>query len=203
MADETVVTISKDSFLEPLGLGEYAKEIDTPQKRDAIFALVGAFCESESLILDSTTPTEGTELAWKVPGTALTVRIAKASTTELATFIALALFAVGVGAPPEALGFLPLVGLRERFRLLRVEFGERSIVEALKDVDAGTARNIVIELYGKHCRHPDGGCRYMDPKTQTCRIDEDETSAILEWLVGQGVLKKENPTPPIEYAVLI
>jgi hypothetical protein len=202
MADQTRLTISRDSFLEPLGLGSIATRIREPDQRAALYRLACEYFESEGLI-ETAGADAGTDLAWRVPNTAITIRLSDMTAKEATEILGLAMILLGAGANPTLLSLTPLLTIRHRVHRLRTQTGERSVFEAVGEAKPPTADQVAALLYGKPCRHPDSGCRFMDVKSTTCKISRDETEKTIEWLIGAQVLQQLNPTDPIEYGIVI
>lgn len=201
MADSTRLTISRDSFLEPLGLGSLAAQVRDPEQRDALYKLACEYFESEDAI--ETDPSGGQgDLAWKVPSTAITIRLGDLTAKEATEILGLAAILLGTGASPTLFALTPLLTVRNRVRKLRTKTGERSIFEAVPEAKPPTADQVAALLYGKPCRYPTSECRFMDAKSNTCQISREEAQKTIEWLVEAQVLRQLNPTDPIEYSVV-
>ncbi len=202
MTNDDQVTISRDSFLEPLGMADLGDGERSREEFDALYALAVEYCGTNDLIVAGAVPGQAlSELAWKVPGTAITVRLGGLGDGELKAILGLALFVIASGVPPTALALTPLVAALGRIRKLRTAYGERSVVEVLARAKPADARNVLLALYGKPCLHPDAGCRFLDGESGACGISLEEVEKLLTWLVDEEVLRQLNPTDPIEYRV--
>lgn len=193
------LTITSEHFLAPLGLPELNG--GSSERRRELFIAIVEFLATRDLLDERATPADRTpdELHLRVPGTPVHVRLGAIGEPELREIVALV---GGLGLIDDPKTTITLTGLLALSRLvqkLRTEYGERSIVEAIKDAQPRTAAAITGILHGAPCRHPSAGCRFAVDRT--CGIELDTAAATLENLVERNVLRRLNAAEPYEYAV--
>jgi hypothetical protein len=140
------------------------------------------------------------EVELRIPGTPLHVHVSAIKEPQLNEIITL-FGGLGLGEHRFAITLTGLQALGRRFSLLKSEFGERSIAEALNDAKPPTADAVAGVLHGAPCRHPRAGCRYM--RDGTCTIVEPAVTGTLEDLARRGIVHRLNAVAPYEYAVTI
>ena len=155
-------------------------------------------------VLDPTAPMRLVELSLKVPGTAIIVRLSGPVQQELAAVLGLACYMFGSGMlDAKSITLVGVMAVLSRVRSLRAEFGERSIIDALGEVDRKIKENVTIALYGKPCRYPKANCRYLASDRQHCAIETSQVSATIDDLVRRNILRSRSAVEPIEYSVVI
>lgn len=196
------VLISRDSFLEPLGLGNLAGRITGRQARERVYELLVDYLRMAGLVEEREPDQVGlAELPLRIPGTPLTVRLAPTSQDSLELMGGLIVAAVG--HPVVGMGALTASGVLQaarRIRVSRAQFGERSVLDALAG-GAQTAEDVVLALYNRPCRHLAAKCQFLDAATGLCALGKAEASAVLDDLVAQSVVRRRNPVPPIRYSI--
>jgi hypothetical protein len=202
VSNDQLVRISRDSFIEPLGLPDVGGALQDPAAVDALYQLASEYLAEEELIVsESPTDMSPNELPFKIPGTPLTVRMSQPTQEELTAILSIAVLVLGAHAPDELTlaGALAALG---RVRLLRARYGERSMVEALSEAKPPTPENVVLVLYGKPCRYPDADCRFM-AGSSVCGLSREGAAKTLSFLVERKVLRRLNATEPFEYALVV
>ena len=143
--------------------------------------------------------TEPDEMPLRIPGTAVHVRLGAIREPELKEIIALV---GGLGLlhePTLAISLTSLLALARLVQVLRTEYGERSMVEALRVAQSPTAASVAGVLHGAACRHPNAGCRFA--LDGTCVVAGDAVAKTLADLAERGVLLRLNAVEPNEYRV--
>jgi len=144
------------------------------------------------------------ELSLKVPGTAIIVRLGSPGKQELAAVLGLACYMFGSGMlDAKSITLVGVMAVLSRVRSLRAEFGERSIIDALGEVDRKTKENVTVALYGKPCRYPRANCRYLASDGRHCAIETSQVSATIDDLVHRNILRSRSAVEPIEYGLVI
>lgn len=195
------VTISPDYFLQPLGLGELRGL--PPRRRRELYNAIVDYLHQQGLVREFGAAVPGgtvQEVELRVPGTPLHVHVSAIKEPQLKEIISLL---GGLGLVDHKAAFT-LTGLQTLARLvsvLKTEFGERSVVEALSDVKPPTADAVAGILHGARCRHPGASCRFLFDGT--CTINGPAVATTLEDLARRGIVRKLNAVAPYEYAVTI
>jgi hypothetical protein len=132
-----------------------------------------------------------------VPGTSAVVRLGKPDRNELEVLLDLALYVVNMGTiDVKSVAVSALVSLSRRVGRLRKEYGERSIFDALGEVDRPTIRDVTIALYGKPCRYPKTDCRFRNRDGKECAILKDQAEKTIEDLAARRILRRRNAVEP-------
>lgn len=198
------ITLTPDSFLAALGLGDLEKRLRSAEERQALFELTIEYLKENGQGSTASLPTStsSSELQLKVPGVALVVRLNAPTREELVALIALAYFVFGTGGiDVRSVALAGLTGLLARMRRLRAQYGERSIIEALADLHRPTAGQITLALFGRPCRFPDADCRFMEGSSLRCAISNEDVTKIATDLVTRGLLRRLNAVEPYEFGV--
>jgi hypothetical protein len=191
------LTITAEHFLGPLSMPELQGGI--PARRRELFAAVAAYLALQDL-LETPDPdliVEPDELALRIPGTAVYVKLSAVGDPQLKEIIALL---GGLGLLHEPKTTITLTGLLTLGRLvtlLRAKYGERSIIEALREARPPTPAAVSGVLHGAPCRHLGAGCRYA--QDGTCTISMDAVTTTLGDLSRRGVLIELSAVEPHEY----
>ena len=205
MARERTVTITRESFLEPLGLRRHRESLSTPEQEQQLYDLVVDFlAEKDAVSAADPAVVENTELPFKVPGLPLHVRLSSPTKDELTTFVGIAALILGAAAgnvPGLTVG--AIVAVATRVQLLKAQYGEVCLVESVSESVPPTAREITLTLYGKRCRRPKAGCRFHQAETNTCGIAPDAVVKTLAHLEERKVVKTLNAVEPIEYGIVV
>jgi hypothetical protein len=205
MARERTVTISRESYLEPLGLAEQRRHITTAEQEQQLYELiVGFLAEKDAVSTPAEAVVEDTELPFKVPGLPLHVRLSAPTKDELTTFAGIAALIVGA-ASANVVGLTvgAVVAVATRVQLLKAQYGEVCLVESVSESDPPTAREITLTLYGKRCRRPKAGCRFHQTETNTCGLGPDAVVKTLAHLEERKVVKTLNAVEPLEYGIVV
>lgn len=197
------IVISADHFLGPLGLPELPGAL--PQRRRELYEAIVEYLQHGGRIIERAkgTPTGSAQEAdLRIPGTPVHVHVSAIKEPHLNEIITLL---AGLGLHEQggeyALTFAGLQALARLFSVLKTEYGERSIVEALRAVKPATADAVTGVLHGAPCRHPPAKCRFM--QDGTCTILEPAVTTILADLASRGVVRRLNAVEPYEYALTV
>ena len=205
MARERTVTISRESYLEPLGLARHRERLQSAEQEQQLYELiVGFLAEKDALERPDAAVVEDTELPFKVPGLPLHVRLSAPTKDELNTFAGIAALVVGA-ASGNVIGLTvgAIVAAATRIQVLKAQYGEVCLVESVSESEPPTAREITLTLYGKRCRRPKAGCRFHQTETNTCGLAPDAVTATLADLQERKVVKALNAVEPIEYGIVV
>jgi hypothetical protein len=143
-------------------------------------------------------------LPLKMPGTSAVVRLGKSDRDELECLLGLALCVVNMGTiDVKSVTVARPVALSSRVGRLRKEYGERSIFDALGEVDRPTIRDVTLALYGKPCRYPKTDCRFRNHDGKECAILRDQVEKTIEDLAARRILRRRNAVEPYEYSAVI
>jgi hypothetical protein len=202
--DQQELTLTQDTFLRVLGLSAVEQGLNGAAQRAALFAVASDYLRKRGEVARLELPNvpPGT-LAMLVPRTSFHVRLSGPVQIEIKEILVLGAYMLGGGKlDPQALTLVSIMALVTRLRKLNVDYGERSIVDALGEVSEKSARQVMLKLYGKACRYPLSACRYREPDDGHCAITLEQTQATLEALVDRGILRRPKVTEPVEYAVV-
>jgi hypothetical protein len=205
MARERRVTISSESYLEPLGLARHRTRLKSAEQEQQLYDLVVAFLASKDAVgapVESTG--DGPELPFKVPGAPVHVRLSTPTKDELNSFVGVAALLLGaVSGNVLGLTIGAVLAAATRIQWLKARYGEVCVVESVSESQPPTAREITLTLYGKPCRRPGAGCRFHQTDSNTCGLGLDATSTTLAALAERKVVKALNAVEPIEYGIVI
>jgi hypothetical protein len=196
------LTISADHFLGPLGLPELRGAL--PQRRRELYEAIVEFLRGQGLVVDGATgaPAGAREEAdLRIPGTPVHVHVSAIKEPQLNEIVTLL---GGLGLHHKGGYAITLAGLQALARLfsvLKTNYGERSVVEALTDAKPPTADAVTGVLHGAPCRHPGAKCRFMEDGT--CTISRPAVATTLTDLDERGVVRRLNAVEPYEYAITI
>lgn len=201
---ESASVLTRDTFLQVLGLPDIERKLNGAEQRIALFALAAEFLGDQAVFPGTPAPSTPTgELPLRIPGTSLVVRLTGPVEAELKALIAVGAYILGSGHPdPQAITLVAATALLTRIRKLDVDLGERSVVDALGEPGGKSARGIMLKLFGRPCRHPRSNCHFRADEQGHCAISLDTTKAILEGLTAQGVLRTLPYINPPEYGVV-
>jgi hypothetical protein len=205
MARERTVTISRESYLEPLGLSRHRHLIRTPEQEQQLYELIVDFlAEKDALLRPSEAGTEETELPFKVPGLPLHIRLSAPTKDELNTFAGIAALVVGA-ATGNVLGLTvgAILAVATRIQWLKAQYGEVCLVESVSESQPPSVREITLTLYGQRCRRPKAGCQFHQKDTNTCGLSPDAVTKTLADLEERNVVKRLNVVEPIEYGIVV
>lgn len=197
------VTVTRDSFLEPMGLTEVAAGLRSPEQVDALYRLVLEYAAEAGAVEDL--PESGVgmgELPLRLPG-GYSLSLGKLDLGSMQTLLALGGVLLSMSFPPAGITLAAVVLVQDRLTKLKAEYGERSVVDAVAETKPATVRDVTLALYGKPCRHPDAGCRFVAAATGTCGIGLDAVGTTLDALVERKVLARLNAVEPIEYGIAL
>ena len=202
--NESIATLTPDTFLNVLGLREVEQQLRGVDQREALFKLTVAFLKERALPAE-VLPNNASlaEFPLRVPGTAVVVRLSGSVQQEVAALLGVAGYLLGSGMlDAKSVTLVGVMALLTRLRKLRTDFGERSIVDVLGEVDRKTARNVASLLYGKPCRYPRSNCRYRAPNGEHCIIGLNQVEATLNDLVERNILRRLTAAEPTEFTVV-
>lgn len=205
MNETREIFLTPDSFLGSLGLSSLEHRLGEPEQRDLLFRLTVDFLKDH---VPSAHPpkidTAINELPLKVPGTSIVVRLGKYEKDELGILLSLALYVAGTDSiDVKSVTVAGLVALSRRVGRLRKEYGERSIFDALGEVNRPTIRDVTLALYGKPCRYPKADCRFRNHDGEECTILKDQVEKTVEDLAARRILRRRNAVEPYEYSAVI
>ena len=207
MGDGADVEFTRDRFLEPLGLDRLSPLLTRPEVRDAVFNLVVAHL-GDIGVLDRLPhlAVGGNGLPMRVGSTRFVVSLSPPTKEEIGWLGAALLAVLQLDVPgSDLLLAAPVPELVKRFRKLRAEYGELSVVDSLGEGDP-TAEGVAGRVHGNACREPDAGCRFMVESGvgATCGISLQQAQETLDHLVDvRGVLRRMNASAPLEYRVIL
>lgn len=196
------VTITAEHFFGPLGLAEPPQGTLPQRRRELFVALVELLDERGLVVRESAQPADRPlrEVDLRVPGTPIHVHLGAVGDTEIQEAIAIA---SGLGLLHQGgeviLTFAGLKKLLGLFSRLKTQYGERSVIEALRDARPPTADGVAGVLHGAACRHPNADCRYNE--SGLCAITASVVEDTLTSLAARGVVVARNAVAPIEYGV--
>lgn len=202
--NEPVNVLTPDTFLQTLGLLDIERKLNGANQRSALFWLAIDFLRVRTVVTKAPEPeVPPGVLTMRIPRTAFVVRLSGPVQDEIKEILAVGAYILGAGKlDAQALTLVGVMALLTRLRKLNVDYGERSVVDALGEVTEKSARWVGLQLFGKPCRYPRSNCRYRGPDGDHCNISLDQTQATLEDLVGRGILRKLTSAEPAEYAVI-
>ena len=203
MSEQTNV-LTPDTFLRTLGMPDVVTKLNGADQQSALFWLAIGFLRERAMVAKAPEPElpPGT-LGMRIPRTAFVVRLSGPVQDELKQVLAVGAYILGTGKlDAQALTLVSVMALLTRLRKLNVDYGERSIVDALDEVTEKSARRVGLQLFGKPCRYPQSNCRYRGSDSDNCNISLDQVQGILEDLVERGVLRKLTSAEPAEYSVI-
>jgi hypothetical protein len=205
MAEPVTVTITRESYLEPLGLARHRERLRTEEQERRLYELVVSYlAEQDAVVETPVTADGGAELPFKVPGLPLHIRLSAPTKDELASFVGIAALLLGAASGNLAsLSVGAVVAAMGRIQRLHAEYGEVCLVESIAESKRPTQREIVLTLYGKPCRRPTAGCRFHQTETGTCGLRVDAASATIADLTARKVVRQRNVVEPIEYGVVV
>jgi hypothetical protein len=202
--NQPVNVLTPDTFLQTLGLSDIERKLNGANQRSALFWLAIDFLRERAVV--TKVPEREVPpgvLAMRIPRTAFVVRLSGPVQDEIKEILAVGAYILGTGKlDAQALTLVGVMALVTRLRKLNVDYGERSIVDALGEVTEKSARWVRLQLFGKPCRYPQSNCRYRRTDGDHCNISLDQTQATLEDLVGRSILRKLTSADPAEYAVI-
>ena len=179
-------------------------KLNGANQQSALFWLAISFLRERAVVAEAPEPElpPGT-LAMRIPRTAFVVRLSGPVQDELKQVLAVGAYVLGTGKlDAQALTLVSVMALLTRLRKLNVDYGERSIVDALDEVTEKSARQVGLQLFGKPCRYRQSNCRYRGPDSDSCNISVDQVRGILVDLVERSVLRKLTSVEPAEYSVI-
>jgi len=199
-----VMVIHSDNFLEIIGLSPAEVKLKTPEMRDNLFRIAREFLVERGLIASA--PAERfalSEASMRVPGTAFTIRLSAPTSEELKALVAAAaaIMLLG-GADPKTVTVTSAIALMNRVKKARTEYGETSILDAIRDLPRSTAKSVSKYLYGEPCRYPKSSCRYI-AANGTCSFKPKAVAATMESMAARKILFAKNAVEPIEYGIVI
>jgi hypothetical protein len=205
MARERRLTISDESYLEPLGLARYRTRLKSAEQEQALYGLVVDFLATKDAIGEAVgSAGDGPELPFKVPGAPVHVRLSTPTKDELSSFVGIAALLLGaVSGNVVGLTIGAVLAAAARIEWLKAQYGEVCVVESVSESQPPTARDITLTLYGKTCRRPGAGCRFHQTESNTCGLGLDATSTTLGSLAERKVVKTLNAVEPIEYGIVV
>lgn len=203
MSASTQAVITRDTFLDQLGLTELSSKIRDRREGDRIYEAVLDFLQAEDA-LDPRDASMGQvrELNLMIPGTPLHVRLTSELKEKLngLMIIALILLGVGQGVWPTV-GTAVLAGLVAKITRLRKEYGELCIAESLGEIAKRSDESICVNLYGRPCRYPSAKCQFMKSEGQTCLFGLAQIRQTLTALETKDILRRENSVEPFIWKI--
>jgi hypothetical protein len=196
--------LTPDTFLHTLGVPDIGTKLNGANQKSALFWLAIGFLRERAVVAEAPEPElPPGSLAMRIPRTAFVVRLSGPVQDELKQVLAVGAYILGTGKlDAQALTLVGVMALLTRLRKLNVDYGERSIVDALDEITEKSARRVGLQLSGKPCRHIQSNCRYRGTDSGSCNISLDQTQGVLEDLVERGILRKLTSVEPAEYSVI-
>lgn len=204
MADKQVV-ITRENFFSQLELKKYQQRFTGSNNIDHFYkSLLDFLINDESILEMPEDKIQLSELAIRIPGTPVHVKLSGLLRDKVTDFIAIYLVLSGI----EQGNWLKItasavVELMGRCKILRKKFGERCIVYSLGEVSHRTIKEICLNLYGKDCRYKNAGCQFNTKKNNLCNFELDAIKETVEYLECKKILKKENSAEPIIWSVVL
>jgi hypothetical protein len=196
------VTVSVDHFLGPLRLPDLPGAL--PQRRRELYDAIVELLRADGLLVEDVVSAPASsqhDADLRIPGTPVHVHMSAIKEPHLNEIVTL-LGALGLHLRGEyAITFAGLQALARLVSVLKTQYGERSVVEALGATKPPAADGVAGILHGAPCRHPGANCRYM--QEGTCTISVSAVAATLSDLEGRGIVRRLNAVEPYEYAVTL
>ncbi len=199
------VAITREDFFGQLDLKEYQKRFKGSDSLDHLYRSVLDFLADDGSMMETRADEiQYRELAIRIPGTPVHVRLSGLLRDKIADFIALYLVLSGIeqGNWPKITASA-VVELMGRCRILRKKYGERCVVYSLGEISHRTSKEICLNLYGKDCRYKDAGCQFETQKARLCKFELEDIRKTMEYLEDKKILKKENSVEPIIWSIVI
>jgi hypothetical protein len=193
--------ISRDTFLQQLGLPHARQAVGGPQEIESLYDLVSDHLRAQGMAQPVAPEGTSHELALKLPGLPLHLRLTDLSREEIVLFVTAALVIAGSGGGLAGVASGVVSTLATRLKVLRAQYGELCLIEALAESRRPTPRNACATLLGKPCRRPKARCQF-EQENGLCGFDLPSLQTTLQHLEAQKVVRRVNVVDPAEYGVV-
>jgi len=203
---ETVVALTIDTFLGSIGLAGHERLIRSRAERELLYELTVHVVRRLGEVVEA--PAAGNppaELPMRLGRSAVVVRLTDPTKLEAAaTVVSWGFVLLGIGSSDIAnITVSTLVSLLPRIRVLRAEYGERSVADAMGQVERRTADEIFIVLNGQPCRYPRARCRFLGPDGTSCAIKPRDVGETLRYMEQREIIRQRNGVEPFEYGIVL
>lgn len=203
-AQEKDLVIIRDTFLSQMGMAHVQAALTHTGDLDALYGLLSEHLIAKGMARPLAAEGENNELALKLPGLPLHLRLSELSHDEVSGFITAAAIVAGVmGGGLGSVGVGVIAALATRLSVIKAAYGEVCLLEALSECKRPTQRNACAALYGSPCRRPKADCRFMQASDGACGFDAESVKATLQALCDKKIVQRLNATEPAEFGVVV
>lgn len=204
MKKNDITVITRDNFIHVLQLPDIQQKLKERSEIDHLYNALLEFLTSEGALTDTLQDqTQLRELAIRIPGTPVHVRLSGVLRDKLEDFVALYLILSGVAEGNWVkITASVVIGLANKVSILRKHLGERCVVESLGEVSPRDDKSICLNLFGKRCRYPQSHCQFMKQDNLICQFELEAVSITLESLEKRKILKKETNVKPFIWSIV-
>ena len=197
-------TISRDNFIDTLGISYVRKKLEDKAKVDNLYLLLVEFIQTEC---DDTqqgiSKSNENSLDFKIPGVPIHFNLTQLLKIKIESFVSAFLILNGVSEGNfTKIGAGVVVGLITKINLLKKKYGELCVVESLSEIENKTSKEICLNLYGKECRYPNQNCQFENIESQSCKFGIEAIEETLNFLETKQILKKTNIVDPIFWKII-
>lgn len=201
-ADAQERLLTRDNYMDVLELDKAKRLIRDRDRSDELYQLIVEFLQ-HSRTNSASKAVGPTELAFRIPGTSIHVRLTNLLRDSIRDIVVCYLLVQGIVVEhPLLLSAAVLKNLLEQLARLRKDSGERCIVESIGEVEPKTTENICSNLLDANCRYPTVRCRFM-VRAAYCGLHLQATKEILTGLESKKVVEKMSSAEPCEWRVTV
>lgn len=192
--------LMRDNFVEVLGLKKVSASLKHREQRDALYSVILEFLASENAAAKAPESAGPGDLALRIPGTGVHVRLTGIVREGLLDVVT-AFLLLPSDRRSVAAGIAVLNRIRANISLAKKATGERCVLEAIGEVDEPTANKICLQLLDLPCRYLTAGCQYTRG-TGFCGFHMDAVNSSLKMLEGKKVLE-HTAAEPYSWTVIV
>lgn len=204
MGENNVIVITRDNFLHVLQLSDVQQNFKDRSEIDQLYKVLLDFLMAEKALKDiPEDQIHFREIALRIPGTPIHIRLSGVLRERLEDFIALYLILTGLAEGNWVkITASVIIGLIGKVASLKKDLGERCIIDSLGEIKQRTDREICINLFGRECRYPTANCQFMKQDEPVCQFEPNALRITLEALEKRQILKKENNVEPFIWGIV-
>lgn len=199
------VTVTRDNFVELLALTEFRRRSLSKTEIDYLYTFIEELLISKGGYGENIKCSEQTdELNFMIPGTVVHLNLTLALKDKAQDAISAFLILLGIyeGDLTKITSWM-IFKLLGTITLLKKEYGQLCVVEALSKSKDKTTEHVFRHLYMKRCKCPICGCQFLNSSGSICCIEKLDIEKTLEFLANKKVVQKENAVPPICWGIIV
>jgi hypothetical protein len=193
--------VTRDNFMDVLALDQAKKFVRDRDHADGLYHVIVEVLNRTDTRKLSQANTSSYDLALRIPGTGIHVRLTNLLRDSLRDIVLCYLLLMGHGIEQPALASAALLThLLQNLSKLRKDVGERCVVESIGEVENPTAEGICANLLDVNCRYPTAGCQFM-VRSAICGLHLSATKETLAGLESRKIVEKTLAVEPYRWRV--